>query len=212
MKKLVLALAIATAGAVYAKTTPVMGSLFTPVQAPDAEYDVKGLRLSLVYGECQTFTGLDLGIANRSRKSFSGLGIGGGNIVDGTLYGGQLGLVNWNYQAGSGKDGRSLGAQLGLVNYATGFCGLQDGVVSVARNKVLGVQWSLVNYTKDLDGLQCGYCFLFAANFVEGRMNGCQIGLFNYAAVVESGIQIGLVNMIGKGGFAHVMPIINGKF
>ena len=50
------------AGMLFADTTPIMVSLVTPVQAPSARYDVTGLRLSLIYGECQEFTGLDIGI------------------------------------------------------------------------------------------------------------------------------------------------------
>ena len=88
MKKLVAAFVLAAAGAVFADTTPVMVSLVTPVQAPSSDYNVAGIRLSLVYGQSRDFKGLDLGIANRSTGDFTGVGIGGANIADGILYGG----------------------------------------------------------------------------------------------------------------------------
>ena len=226
MKRLLLAIAIAASGAAFAESFPVMGSLFTPVQAPDAGYDVKGLRLSLVYGECQEFCGLDIGIANRTRKDFSGLAIGGGNIVDGKLYGGQVGLVNWNGNKSSSWADKSIGGQLGLFNCAYDFCGFQDGFVNVAKNRFCGWQYSFFNFAKEVDGLQCGFWAIIGVNVAEGALNGCQIGIvdytrtlngcqigiLNYAAKIESGVQIGIVNVIDQGGFAPVMPIINGKF
>ena len=55
MKK-IIAIACVAAGTLFADTTPVMVSLVTPVQVPSRQYDVTGLRLSLIYGECQEFT------------------------------------------------------------------------------------------------------------------------------------------------------------
>ena len=60
MKKLVLAACVVAAAVSFAESTPVMLSLFTPVQIPSSEYDVTGFRLSLLYGDCKNFKGLDI--------------------------------------------------------------------------------------------------------------------------------------------------------
>ena len=66
MKSYVSAVCLMMAGALFADTTPVMVSLVTPVQAPSRDYDVTGFRLSLIYGECQEFIGLDIGIVEQN--------------------------------------------------------------------------------------------------------------------------------------------------
>ena len=93
MKNYVSVVCLMMAGVLFADTTPVMVSLVTPVQAPSCDYDVTGLRLSFIYGECQKFTGLDIGIADYTRKDFTGIAIGGANFAGGQLYGGQIGEV-----------------------------------------------------------------------------------------------------------------------
>ena len=54
MKK-ILTVVCLLAGTLLADTTPVMVSLVTPIQVPSRDYDVTGLRLSLIYGECESF-------------------------------------------------------------------------------------------------------------------------------------------------------------
>jgi hypothetical protein len=44
-----------------------------------------------------------------------------------------------------------------------------------------------------------------------GHFNGLQISIVNYAATLK-GLQIGLVNIIGKGGFLPWFPIFNFDF
>ena len=70
--KRIVAVACLVAGTLFADTTPVMVSLVTPVQAPSRSYDVTGFRLSLIYGDCQDFTGLDIGVAQRAAGTFTG--------------------------------------------------------------------------------------------------------------------------------------------
>ena len=81
MKKIATLACLLAAGMLAADTTPVMVSLVTPVQAPNRNYDVTGFRLSLIYGECQEFAGLDIGVIDNSRKDFTGLVLGGLNFV-----------------------------------------------------------------------------------------------------------------------------------
>ncbi|MCR5413465.1 MAG: hypothetical protein K6F50_01895 [Kiritimatiellae bacterium] len=212
MKKLIASIAIAVASAAFAGETPVMVSLVTPVQAPDSSHDVKGLRLSLVYGDCGEFTGLDLGIANRTRGNFTGLGIGGVNIASGRVYGGHVGLVNWSDYGASGWEDVSKGCQIGLFNRAGSFCGLQDGIVNISGGTFTGLQSGLFNSAVNVNGVSCG-CYLFlGVNVATGRVRGCQLGLVNYAAEMECGVQIGLVNIIDRGGWMPVFPIVNGSF
>ena len=71
--KRIVTVACLVAGSLLAETTPVMVSLVTPVQAPSRSYDVTGLRLSLIYGECQDFTGLDIGVIDNTRKDFTAM-------------------------------------------------------------------------------------------------------------------------------------------
>ncbi len=87
-----------------------------------------------------------------------------------------LGLVN-------GSTGDSVGLSVGLVNYADSYT---------------GCQWSLVNYTTgDFTGWQGGFLFgvlVSAVNYTGGSMNGFQCGLVNYAGKLN-GLQFGFVNV-----------------
>ena len=212
MKKIIAVVGMLAAGMLFADTTPIMVSLVTPVQAPSSDYDVTGLRLSLIYGDCEEFTGIDIGIVDHTGLDFTGLVLGGVNIADGRLYGGQLGLVNWNGHHDRKWGRRSIGAQVGIFNYADTFCGLQDGIVNVTSRSFAGLQSSFLNSTRDLTGLQCGAYFLLGVNMASGGIHGCQIGLVNYAERVDSGLQIGLVNIISEEGWLPVLPIVNGHF
>lgn len=212
MKKLLFAASLLAAGVLSAETTPVMVSLVTPVQAPSSVYDVKGLRLSFIYGDCKDFIGLDLGLANRAAGDFTGLAIGGVNIAGGRIRGGQVGLVNWNSQPDVEWPSRSIGAQIGLLNYADSFCGLQDGVVNISGKSFVGAQSGFVNCANDVQGAQFGYYLIFGVNVASGTLSGCQLGLVNYAETVDSGLQIGLINIIARNGWLPVLPIVNGHF
>lgn len=200
------------AGAAAAEYTPVMVSLVTPVQAPSRSYDVGGVRLSLIYGDCHDFTGLDIGVAQRTAGEFTGVGVGGVNIANGRLMGGQLGLVNWSSDMKNEWGSRSAGLQFGLLNYAGSFVGLQDGIFNVSTAKFTGLQDGIVNYACDVEGLQCGFYLLLGVNVASGAVRGCQIGLVNFAETMESGLQLGLVNIIAKNGWLPVLPIVNGNF
>ena len=211
IKNLLAAVCVVAAGVVFADSTPVMVSLVNPLQVPSSSYDVEGLRLSLIYGQCANLTGLDIGIVNNTRSDFAGVALGGANIAGGKMRGGQIGLVNVNKNAISDWGSRSIGAQIGLVNYANSFCGVQDGVVNVSSKDFSGLQSSFLNTTGSLQGAQLGFYVIFAVN-VADRVTGCQIGLVNYAGYVDSGLQIGLVNINKGNGWAPVLPIVNGGF
>ena len=92
--------------------TPFMFALAAPLQAPPDTWDVGGLRLSALYGECQNFAGLDInGLVGRARGHGNGLQVALlANIVDGDGLGLQIAPVN--YVSGSYD-----GWQIGAVNY-----------------------------------------------------------------------------------------------
>ena len=171
------------------ESSPVMLSLLNPVQWPSSQCDVGGFRLSLLYGQCDGFAGLDVG-----------------------LVGLQAGLVNWNSNGDESSARRSVGVQYGLLNYADSLLGLQDGWLNVSTGDMSGVQWGFLNCSCDVSGVQCGALVVFGVNVAVGTVSGCQVGIVNYAGRMESGLQIGIVNVIARNGFLPVLPILNGGF
>lgn len=210
-KTLVAAFAFA-AGAALADTTPVMVSLVNPVQAPGDAFEVEGFRLSLIYGACSRFTGLDIGVAGYSAGDFTGIAVGGVNVARGRLLGGQIGLVNWNCFGKTSWNNRPYGAQIGLVNYAEELGGHQFGAINVSGRSMTGLQYGFVNCTDELMGVQMGFEFLFGVNVAGGNVRGLQVGLVNYADTMEKGLQIGILNIISRNGWAPILPIVNGCF
>ena len=208
---LLMVVGLLVAGVSSAETTPVMFSLFAPVQVPYRSYDVKGFRLSLLYGECRDFTGLDIGVVQRSTGDFTGLSIGGANIVGGQFYGLQVGIVNVETYSAAEWSRRSAGVQFGLVNHAEDFCGLQNGVINAGVGTITGLQDGFVNFAENLQGAQCGNWLILGVN-VASSVRGCQLGLINYANRMESGLQIGIVNIIANNGWLPVLPLVNGGF
>ena len=75
-----------------------------------------------------------------------------------------------------------------------------------------GLQSGLVNITHDLYGCQSGLYIFLCANFATGTVRGCQLGLVNYAREMDRGLQVGIVNIISQGGWAPVLPLVNGRF
>lgn len=107
-----------------------------------------------------------------------------------------------------GKNAGVNGVDLGLVNFTTSNqLGIQWGVVGHTEGKFNGWQNNFVNITKDLfTGLQSGF-----VNYNSTKVSGLQFAVVNYAATMN-GLQIGLVNIIGEGGFLPVFPIFNFSF
>lgn len=204
--------ALVSAGSALADSTPVMVSLLAPVQLPSWDSDVAGFRLSLLYGDCCDFAGLDIGVVSRTSGSFDGLGVGGVNVVNGRLRGIQAGLFNWSGCAATESGRRSVGVQYGGVNYADSFFGLQSGFCNVSTGNMSGVQYGLLNCARDLEGVQCGQYIALGVNVVYGSMYGCQIGILNYAQEVSYGVQIGILNIIARNGVFPVLPVVNAGF
>ena len=113
-----------------------------------------------------------------------------------------LGLVN-------GSTGRSAGLTVGILNYADNYRGLQWGLVNYTKGDLLGWQGgfclgllgSVVNYTGGtMKGFQCG-----VVNYA-GRLTGLQLGIVNYAATAETGLQIGVLNLIPENHWFTELP------
>jgi len=97
-----------------------------------------------------------------------------------------LGLVNRT------SEKQSVGVQWGILGLADrGFVGFQANSVNVTHYEFKGVQFGFVNVAEDANGLMIGI-----VNFAK-RMYGIQIGIFN---------------LIGEGGVAPVLPIVNWAF
>jgi hypothetical protein len=195
MQKLTAALSILLFTSLsFAAVSPVSVNIFPPVQFPPDDFNVTGLRASIV-GQHRSVYGLDLAlIGNTTDLNFVGIGISG-------IY---------NYTKGSTY---ALGTQFaGLANYNNGktsVFGLQGALlanINRAESKVVGLQLSLANIGDhtDIYGVSAGLY-----NKAD-EVYGLQIGLVNVANDLH-GIQIGLINFHNKGLFV-MAPIINVGF
>ncbi|MFA7256904.1 MAG: hypothetical protein WC047_04960 [Kiritimatiellales bacterium] len=150
MKKLWLMIAVVLALAAGTQTvsaedtpmTPVMISLMTPVQAPSPEWDVKGLRIDLLYGRCQNLYGMDLGLVNHTVGKEIGLAAGLVNLTQDKFVGLQVGAVNIAERASA--------LQLGVYNEADDMSGVQIGLINHTR-LMRGVQVGLINVIENND-------------------------------------------------------------
>jgi len=149
MRRLMAVLALAllagiqTVSAEDAPMTPVMISLLTPAQVPSAEWDVKGLRINLLYGRCQNLYGLDAGLVNHTVSQEVGLAAGLVNITQGKFSGLQAGAVNVGtrvsaLQVGVYNEADDMsGIQIGVINHTRMMRGIQIGVINVIDNNDL---------------------------------------------------------------------------
>ena len=107
-----------------------------------------------------------------------------------------------------GKNTNVTGLDIGLVNQTTGTQnGVQWGFVNLTDGGVTGWQSGFVNISKGSSvGLQTG-----TVSYHQGHFNGLQFAIVNYAATLK-GLQIGLINIIGEGGFLPIFPFFNFDF
>ncbi len=113
-----------------------------------------------------------------------------------------LGFVN-------GSTGESVGLSIGLLNYAENYTGLQWGLVNYATGDFtgwqggfcLGLVGSVVNYTGGtMSGFQCGI-----VNYAA-TLTGLQVGFVNYVETPNSGVQIGIVNIMPENEWFTKLP------
>lgn len=134
------------AAAVNADTTPLEVGLFPPLQLPNSNFSVTGLRLTVV-GVNREAAGLDVALlGNVTNVGFKGLAISGlfnYNRGNSSVIGLQLAaLANIN-------TGHSdvYGFEIAAYNYAGTVHGLQIGLLNIA-NELHGVQIGLFNINK----------------------------------------------------------------
>ena len=90
------------------------------------------------------------------------------------------------------RDAKDAAFDCGVGVVDGNFTGWQSNFVSMSKGSFEGLQWSGVNYH-------------------TGHYHGLQIAIVNYAATMK-GLQLGLINIIGKGGFLPVFPFFNFSF
>ena len=102
----------------------------------------------------------------------------------------QLGFVNVTLQGGLS------GLQLGFVSYTKEISGAQLGFVNTAPQFVKGLQLGFVSYTKEISGAQLGF-----VNVATKKLKGLQLGFVNVVDSLESGVPIGFLSVVKKGGY-----------
>ncbi len=107
-----------------------------------------------------------------------------------------------------GQNTNVTGLDLGLINHTTSgtSTGIQWGLVNLNDANFVGWQGSWVNLLRGRgEGLQSG---LYNQS---SHMSGLQIGIVNNSETLH-GLQIGILNIINKGGFLPIFPIVNWSF
>ncbi|MBN1767702.1 MAG: hypothetical protein JXR50_04420 [Prolixibacteraceae bacterium] len=159
---------------------------------------------------CGTHNSLDMGFANFTRKNQTGAQTGFVNSVRGNLNGAQIGFVNNTVK-------NVTGLQVGFIN--TGLAklsGAQVGFVNTSLKKSSLIQTGFINTCIDtLKGLQIGFIntSLKKTNasqigFVNTAktLKGTQIGFVNLADSIESGVPLGFLSIVKKGGY-HALEV-----
>ena len=196
LNSLLVAFAMLFAVQAKAMVSPVSFGILPPLQFPPSDFDVTGLRASVLWGNHRSIYGIDLGvIGNVTNVTFTGLAVSGiFNLTHSTttVIGTQLaGFANINTAKVTIT---GLQAALGINNNITNtsLVGLQfAGIANMsAFTKVYGAQVAIFNKALDVYGFQ--------------------IGLVNFTSTLH-GFQIGLLNFNEKGTFV-VSPILNAGF
>ncbi len=163
-------------------STPAQFS-FLEFNAPDSS-DVKGVRLTALYGKTGNVTGIDFAIGLSEVDNLTGISwplLLGANRVNGSMTGLGMGLVNLH-------KGSDKGVNLGLLNLTNDVQGLNLGVVNVSSGDTLAdisavnisdtstFQLAFFNKTERLKGLQIGFL-----NCADNGFLPC-FPIFNFAA------------------------------
>lgn len=194
LKVFLIAVSMMIGAQAKAAVSPLSVGLLPPIQFPPDDFDVAGLRVSLLWGEHRSLYGLDFGlIGNITEVNFAGLALSGiFNVTHSTttIVGLQAaGFANINTAKTS-----IVGLQLALVNENvtnSGMTGFQIALANLsAFTTVRGFQLGIFNHALDVYGFQ--------------------IGVVNVASTLH-GLQIGLLNFNEKGLFS-VSPILNAGF
>jgi hypothetical protein len=174
-----------------AAVSPVAISIAPPIQFPPSDFDVTGVRASVLWGHHRQFYGFDLGLlGNVTDQDFVGFGFSG-------LFNATKGTTTAILQIAGGAN---------VNTNKTTIVGLQAALLTnynTAESSVWGFQFAAANISPHttINGFQIG--IYNTANVVHGF----QIGLVNMTETLR-GIQIGLVNFNHTGLF-EVSPVLN---
>lgn len=162
-----------------AAITPLAISIAPPVQFPPSDWDVTGVRASVLWGKHRDVFGIDLGVGgNVTTGQFHGLALAGGfNLTQGrsTIILAQIaGLTNMNMEQTT-----VVGVQASILsNYnkaESSIYGFQVAATNISSNSTItGVQFGLYNTARTINGFQIGI-----VNMTE-NLHGLQIGLANF--------------------------------
>ena len=203
----------------YGYTVLAVG-IGTPFALPwGFDWNVFGLDVNLVYGDCNKMYGLEVaGLANTARLDMIGLQASiGCNFANRDAVGAQVAAVNIGNRttyglsvdvAGLHRDFLGLGVD-GLIGaYDSEFYGIEiAGLGSAVREDMWGWQVALgANFARRVHGFQTALFF----NMTE-ELRGAQLSLVNYASTCSAGFQIGLLNFI-MDNEVPVLPIFNCYF
>ena len=199
------------------ETKLIQLAVLHPVQLVPEDRSIEGLSLNLFYSINKTVRGLSIAAAgvNKDTEKEIGVEVGFGNLVDGTAYGWQMGVVNHDgkrfvgLQTGvvNATDGDSTGVSLGVVNWTGGYMhGIQWGLVNVSKVEADGLDLGVINYNGfSFRGIQGGF-----VNYAK-EMHGLQVGVVNSTQHLD-GLQVGLCNYNGNRKDVKFLPIVNWSF
>jgi hypothetical protein len=130
-----------------------------------------------LYGRSETITGVTLGLWSENQQTALALG-----VINGST--GQSAGLSWAF----------------LLNYAENYTGIHWAPINYTSGDFLGWQAGFVNYAGSMTGLQSG-----TVN-IAGRLTGLQFGFVNYAEKVDTGLQIGLLNIMPQNQMFTALP------
>jgi len=179
----------------FAFVSPVSVGILPPLEFPPSDFNVAGVRLSVIYGDHRNIYGLDLGVlGNITQQEFRGVAIAGlFNFTHGdttAVITQAAGVWNWNTNK-TNVVGVQFASLLNLNEAASTIEGLELAMINIAPyTDVYGLQVGVYNRALDVHGFQ--------------------IGVVNVSDSLH-GVQIGLVNFNRKGTI-YVSPILNAGF
>ena len=130
-----------------------------------------------LYGRTETIEGLTIGLWSENPQTALALG-----VINGST--GQSAGLSWAF----------------ILNYAESYTGIHWAPINYTAGDFLGWQAGFVNYAGAMRGLQRG-----TVN-ITGRLTGLQFGFINYAETVDTGLQIGLINIMPQNQWFTELP------
>ena len=162
------------------------------------------IQIGVVNSTKGTFKGFQAGVFNSIGKDFYGLQCGTINSIGGNTCGVQNGFINsvgnefWGVQSGFINTTDELkGIQDGFINsVAKNTKGMQNGFINSTGNEMKGLQVGFMNGAKSTVGAQIGFL-----NSTK-KLTGIQFGFINSVDSIKSGIPVGFLSFVKKGGYS----------